>query len=351
MITIRQPLNFSEIGRKENQEDFLYPSAPDKESRVFILCDGMGGHDNGEVASMTVGTTLGNYLDVQKEITEDVFGESLAKAYDALDEIDTFTSKKPGTTLTCLCINPDNCLVAHIGDSRIYHIRPSLFNRTTRRGGILYQSSDHSLVNELLKAGEITEEEARDFPQKNVITRALQPHLPKRYKADTYVFDNIEDGDYFFMCSDGALEQLSNESLCSILADRKKSDQEKLRDIAEICQDKTRDNYSCWLIPIDRVKLSDGQRNLSVIKADAETCEENNSDNEKKPKSLKISIPLPLIPDFKKFSLKRLLLIFAVVLVLIACAYIAWKILFGKDPTGHEDIHILSQIIGSPKAI
>lgn len=270
MIKIRKPLSFTEIGRKDNQEDYLYPAKADEKTRVFIMCDGMGGHDNGEVASRTAADTLGNYLSSCSAIDIPVFETGLAKAYDALDNIDTNSVKKPGTTMTCLCLNDDNYLVAHIGDSRIYHVRPTLFNPKTKRGGILYQSSDHSLVNDLLKAGELTEEEARDFPQKNVITRAMQPHLPKRYKADVYVFDDIMGGDYFFLCCDGVLEQLSNEALCEILAESNLNDQQKLARIKAVCDGKTRDNYTCWLVPIDKVSINCNSGVSQVIKADTE---------------------------------------------------------------------------------
>ena len=268
MIKIRKPLSFAEIGQKDNQEDYLFPSRADEETRVFIMCDGMGGHDNGEVASMTAANALGNYLSLCSAIDIPVFETGLAKAYDALDNIDTNTLKKPGTTMTCLCLNEDNYLVAHIGDSRIYHIRPSLYNTETKRGGILYQSSDHSLVNDLLKAGELTEEEAKDFPQKNVITRAMQPHLAKRYKADVYTFDDIQGGDYFFLCSDGVLEQMSNEALCEILAQDNLSDELKLTRIKSICENKTKDNYTCWLIPIDKTNVKEtNTKNTQTIQA------------------------------------------------------------------------------------
>ena len=268
MITIRQPLSFTEIGQKDNQEDYLFPSRANEETRVFIMCDGMGGHDNGEVASMTAANALGNYLSSCSAIDIPVFEIGLAKAYDALDNIDTNSMKKPGTTMTCLCLNEDNYLVAHIGDSRIYHIRPSLYNSKTKRGGILYQSSDHSLVNDLLKAGELTEDEAKDFPQKNVITRAMQPHLEKRYKADVYTFDDIQGGDYFFLCSDGILEQVSNEVLCEILAQDNLSDELKLARIKSICENKTKDNYTCWLIPIDKTNVKEtNSKNSQIIQA------------------------------------------------------------------------------------
>ncbi|MCH5221153.1 MAG: serine/threonine-protein phosphatase [Muribaculaceae bacterium] len=271
MITIRKPLSFSEIGQKDNQEDYLFPVNATTDSRVFILCDGMGGHDNGEVASKTAAEALGAFLSSRTSIDKEAFETGLAIAYKALDSIDTNTSKRPGTTMTCLCLNDNSYLVAHIGDSRIYHIRPSLYDQKTGRGGIIYQSSDHSLVNDLLKAGELTEEEARNFPQKNIITRAMQPHLSKRYNADMFVFDNIENGDYFFLCSDGVLEQLSNEQLCETLADRLLSDEQKLAKLKSICDDRTRDNYACWLIPINIVDVNSSTSDSSmIIKAEAE---------------------------------------------------------------------------------
>lgn len=337
MIKIRKPLCFTEIGKKDNQEDYLYPAIADTNTRVFIMCDGMGGHDNGEVASMTAGSTLGDYLSSCTEIDLPTFEAGLAKAYDALDSIDTNSSKKPGTTMTCLCLNDDNYLVAHIGDSRIYHIRPSFFNKETKRGGILYQSSDHSLVNDLLKAGELTEEEARDFPQKNIITRAMQPHLPKRYKADVYLFDNIQAGDYFFLCCDGILEQLSNDALCEILADKKLDDSQKLAKIKSICDGNTRDNYTCWLIPIDKVKIKSNSDLSQVIQADVEGETEvmplpvkptKQDEKKDKNKTLSIRIPVPSklnIPKLSPINVKRLIIGIVIVIALVIAGIFAFK--------------------------
>lgn len=267
MIEIRQPLSFSEIGKKENQEDSIFPKDATVKTRVFILCDGMGGHENGEVASETVANTLGNVLSADKNIGKQEFESALSKAYDALDTIKFKTDKKPGTTMTALCLNENSYLVAHIGDSRIYHIRPSRFNLDKSRCGVVYQSSDHSLVNDLLKAGELTEEEAKNFPQKNIITRAMQPLEDRRSKADVYVFNDIEAGDYFFLCCDGILEQLSTDTLCEILALPGVSDAEKLALIKGICDKDTRDNYTCWLVPIDKVQIDAKETENSVIKA------------------------------------------------------------------------------------
>lgn len=254
-ITIKQPLSFSEIGLKDNQEDFLWPlpNAVTVTDRVFLMCDGMGGHDNGELASKTAATALGKYLTSHPSpdgiVTKAMFEQALAYGYDELDKVDNGAVKKMGTTMTCLVLHRGGALVAHIGDSRVYHIRPSLADEHGR-SGIIYQSADHSLVNDLLRSGEITEEEAADFPQKNVITRAMQPHLERRYKADILNIDDVQAGDYFFLCCDGVLEQLTNDTLGEILKNQTLDDNAKINAIKKVCDGKTHDNYTCWLIPV-----------------------------------------------------------------------------------------------------
>ena len=274
-ITIRQPLCFSEIGRKDNQEDCIYPSAEvvSVQNKFFVLCDGMGGHEKGEVASATVCDSLGRYLEEHQPedgvMTPELFKQALEFTYNELDKKDVGGIKKMGTTMTCLYLHRNGYLVAHIGDSRIYHIRPNT--------GIMYQSSDHSLVNDLLRAGELTEEEAVNFPQKNIITRAMQPNLERRHKADVYSFNDIQKGDYFFLCSDGVLEQLTNDKLCEILATSNLSDCQKLNAIKNICDGKTKDNYTCYLIPVDDVVVEneDTQVNNGDIIVGVELNEEN----------------------------------------------------------------------------
>lgn len=261
IIRIKQPQWFSEIGRKENQEDFLWPnpSNADADNRIFLMCDGVGGHEKGEVASETAATAIGQYLSSNNSVTDvvtaDMFNKALAYAYNELDKVDTGAERKMGTTMTCLVLHRGGALVAHIGDSRVYHIRPALAGKN--RSGIIYQTTDHSLVNDLLRIGELTEDEVADFPQKNVITRAMQPHLERPYKADIYNIDDIKAGDYFFLCSDGVLEQLTNDTLGQILADESLDDRGKIEAIKAVCYGKTRDNYTCWLIPIDSVIAED----------------------------------------------------------------------------------------------
>lgn len=258
-IKIRRPLAFSEIGRKDNQEDSTYPLTGNmsESDRLFVLCDGMGGHENGEVASRTVCDAIGYYFEnhMQQEgmTVKDFFLSALNFAYDRLDEEDTGGERKMGTTMTCVYIHSSGVLVAHIGDSRIYQIRPSLYDSKSGRLGIVYQSEDHSLVNDLLKIGEITPEEAENFPRKNVITRAMQPNQERRAKADVFSFDDVKSGDYFFLCSDGILEQMTNSRLAEIISDPSLEETKKISRIKAICDEETKDNYTCILIPVNEV--------------------------------------------------------------------------------------------------
>lgn len=271
MITIRQPLSFSRIGRKSNQEDFIYPTHLSSSDRVFILCDGMGGHERGELAARTVAETMGAELSAASRrgtfIDPTVFCRSLGSAYDALDRLPVDDPKrKPGTTLTCLCLNSESYLAAHIGDSRIYHVRPSLFDPVSSELGIIYRSEDHSLVRQLVRTGQITEEEARTHPRRNVITRAMQPGLETRFNATVLESDDILPGDYFFLCSDGVLEQLTDRRLCEILAEPGLTDAEKLNEILAECDRGTNDNHTCILVPIADVTSAHKSRSASQRK-------------------------------------------------------------------------------------
>lgn len=274
IIKIRQPLTFSEVGCRDNQEDCVYPSSQSvtTDCRFFILCDGMGGHDKGEVASNTVCQALGDYFETHTQtngiVSIEYFNEALAYAYSELDKKDIDSNKKMGTTMTCLYLHHEGYIVAHIGDSRIYHIRPQNVDIGYGRLGIIYQSSDHSLVNNLIKIGELSEEEAFNFPQRNIITRCMQPNQERRCKADVFSFSDIKSGDYFFLCSDGILELLTNKRLCEILSDNNTNDREKLEIIKHECDGKTKDNYTCYLIPIDKVikeETNDSLNNDDII--------------------------------------------------------------------------------------
>lgn len=330
-------MSFSEIGRKDNQEDFLYPypESVRADQRFFILCDGMGGHEHGEVASQTVAEAMGKYLEKTdlSKVTTDDFNAALAYAYDCLDEKDTDEDggKKMGTTMTCVIFYDGGALVAHIGDSRVYHINP--------KTGIRHVTSDHSLVNDLLKSGNLTEEEAKNYPHKNIITRAMQPHQERRAKAEISLITDIEPGDYFFMCCDGVLEQLTNDRLCEILASKEMTHQKKLLTIHEECAGKTKDNYTCWLIPISNVEKD--ETDIIEDEEDVIQAVSDESDDSQAEKELSVSEESEeeekSEPPTKNSWVSRLnkSVIFGIVLLiilLISCC-VVWTWHYGESDT------------------
>lgn len=244
---------------KPHQEDCIYPLPSEMRpgDRTFILCDGMGGHDRGEVASSTVCDVMGHSIlhdghDAEGIFTDDDLKKAVDDALTALDALDNGASRKMGTTMTLLKLHNRGATIAHIGDSRVYHIRPGKDGNDTR---ILFVTTDHSLVNELVKAGEMTPEEARCSRQRNIITRAMQPNLGHRPKADVYHTADIREGDYFYMCSDGMLEQPdmdSGESLRNIFSEMGGSAEKKVRMLISVTEG-NHDNHTALIIRIDKI--------------------------------------------------------------------------------------------------
>lgn len=264
--------NLQELGQRTNQEDSLFPALGKSTSddRLFVLCDGMGGHEKGEVASATVCATLSRVIlsawHPGEVLSDELFLQALSAAYDALDAKDNGEERKMGTTLTFLCLHSSGATVAHIGDSRIYQLRPASKNTSAR---IVFRTQDHSLVNDLVKIGEITEEEAKHHPQKNVITRAMQPCQEHRAKADIAHLTDILPGDYFYMCSDGMLEEASDENILNIITKPNATDEQKLEMLRNVTEE-NKDNHTAHLIHIDKVEgdasIASNEESHSLVK-------------------------------------------------------------------------------------
>jgi len=252
-FSLSQPLFIHELGQRSNQEDSLFPfdGQATVADRLFILCDGMGGHEAGEVASASVCESLGwwfrKHFPSDAVLTTSIFNEALSAAYDDLVARDKGTSeKKMGTTMTFLMFHAGGATIAHIGDSRVYHLRPGVAKP-------LFKTNDHSLVNDLIRLGEITEEEARTSPNRNVITRAMQPEAERRAKADIQLITDVQSGDWFYLCSDGMLERMNDDELVHLITDPTLSPEEKRAELIRRTAE-NRDNHSAWLIQVAEVE-------------------------------------------------------------------------------------------------
>lgn len=253
-ISLYPPISIHELGHRDNQEDALWPLDSSTDNQLFILCDGMGGHEHGEVASQTVSQAFGEWFQnyATHSINKQQLEDALAYAYTQLDRKDGGEFKKMGTTLTLLYIGSEGAMAMHMGDSRIYHIRPDV--------GILYQSRDHSLVFDLYQSGEITYDEMLNFTQKNVITRAMTPGEDNRHRPDMIQITDIQPGDYFYMCSDGMLEQMGNDELIAILSSDASDEEKRQQLIAATANNQ--DNHTAWLIHIKDVIAEKGDKQL-----------------------------------------------------------------------------------------
>lgn len=307
---------------RPHQEDCLYPapgylSAGD---RTFILCDGMGGHDAGEVASATVCGTIGKALAADgRNFTPEDFPAALDAAFNALDAKDTHAEKKMGTTLALLRLYGEGAFIAHIGDSRVYHIRPGKTGKDTE---ILHETSDHSLVNELIKAGELTREEARNSKQKNIITRAMQPNLDSRPKADTYTTSDVRPGDYFYLCSDGMLEQPDMEngiSLKNIFSEDGGGPAEKVKILRKVTE-RNKDNHSAFIVYIDDVLDKDHDAGAPEISEKDKNTEAPAIREKDK------SAEAPALSD-KVRDRNKSVIIFSIAVLIAAIIALVWKLL------------------------
>ncbi|MDR1357646.1 MAG: protein phosphatase 2C domain-containing protein [Tannerellaceae bacterium] len=254
-ITINKPCAVSEKGFRRNNEDFIYPSPEINtgDRRLFLVCDGVGGVEKGEIASSMACDYFSTYF--SSLLKEDPTPEFVQKAVQYTEaHFDTYVSEHPealgmATTLTMLYVGNNGVTLAHIGDSRIYQFR---------NGQIIYQTEDHSLVNSLVKIGQITREEALKHPKKNIILRAIQG-TAVHAEADVALIQDVQPGDYFFMCTDGILENFTDEELAAVFS--KQAEAEVIKDILmESCDGKTRDNFSFYIIPIQNVHDSTGYK-------------------------------------------------------------------------------------------
>ena len=232
-ITIHQK------GKRENNEDFL-KTLPSQ--NIFMVCDGVGGSSKGEVASELACDTFeiffsNNASPLSHEVvnnallfTEEAFENYIAQNPD---------SKGMATTLTFVGFYNNKAICSHCGDSRIYHVRD---------GNILFKTKDHSLVNELVASGYITENEAKTHPKRNQITRAIMGTQNPTF-IDTKVISEIQSNDFFLLCTDGILEGISEEDFLTLFQEGKQVSEIK-QEIETKCLQFSNDNFSAIIIKI-----------------------------------------------------------------------------------------------------
>ena len=202
MLRVGESYADSDTGRQRSaNEDSFFARAP-----VFVVADGMGGAQAGEVASREAARAFepGNERHEAPEAYLKRIAEEANARIHELSQQDSARSGM-GTTLTAVMVDQDELSIAHVGDSRAYRWRDGQLERLTR---------DHSLVEELRRQGRLTESQAAEHPQRSIITRALGPE--PTVVVDTMTFPS-RPGDVLLLCSDGLTTMLSDDRIAEVL--------------------------------------------------------------------------------------------------------------------------------------
>ena len=231
----------SDVGKKRTQnEDSFYASDFIKNTGYIIVADGMGGHNAGEIASKMAVDTIREYFsenadwktvnDIRRILKESI--EQANKKIFEKSQKDEFLFGM-GTTIVLCIIEENNLYIANVGDSRLYHIKKDVINQVTK---------DHSLVQELIDQGEISEEEAENHPNKNVITRAVGTN--EEVEIDFYKFC-ADENDTVVICTDGLSNMVKKEEILNIS-----------NEYGDVCE--------CAKKLVDEANLNGGPDNITV---------------------------------------------------------------------------------------
>ncbi|MBR2744114.1 MAG: Stp1/IreP family PP2C-type Ser/Thr phosphatase [Clostridia bacterium] len=205
----------SDIGKvREMNQDSLFISGPDDEVKLFIVADGMGGYKGGEVASkLAVDSTksyiLNNFASIkkEKEAILDLIRNAIEYAnmviYEKSKEIEDYSGM--GTTIDICIILSGRVYIGHVGDSRVYRLRKQFLRKLT---------VDHNYVEQLVKQGNITKEEAYNHPKKNMLTKALG--CTAFVEPDVMV-KGFQKDDILLMCTDGLTNMVKEDGIFEII--------------------------------------------------------------------------------------------------------------------------------------
>jgi len=183
--------------RPQNQDVFKILFDEERNVAVLVVCDGMGGANAGNVASMVAAEAfmhhMGKYIedigdDIAQKMADAVMAANRAVYEKSVNE-DEYAGM--GTTLVAAVSTTDGEVIVNVGDSRVYHVTPSSITQIT---------DDHSVVEDMIRRGDLTRAEAKAHPNKNLITRALGT---RSNEAPDVFFLNLDSGDFILLCSDG----------------------------------------------------------------------------------------------------------------------------------------------------
>lgn len=215
----------TDVGMKRTHNEDYFSLIEDEQ--LFLVADGMGGHASGEVASKMAAETIGEFYQRTREDEDATWPYKMDRSLSYIENrlvcgiklanLRIFETsnrdlryKGMGTTIVSTLISGDKIYVGHVGDSRVYRVR---------EGGIQQLTRDHSLLEDYKEAKpDMTEEEERNFPHKNVITRALGMRETVQVDIRSH---QIKSGDVYILCSDGLSGMVVDDQICQIASNAK----------------------------------------------------------------------------------------------------------------------------------
>jgi protein phosphatase len=236
MITIKSEAFISEIGKREINEDSLKFQS----GKFYLVCDGLGGNGNGEIASQLVAESVKKSLLKSKSILEAV--------QEAEKVLSSYKKKHPSTeymatTLALAQFIENNVLIIWAGDTRVYQFRD---------GKIIYKTKDHTLVNEAVNDGVLTAVEALFHPDANELTKSIKG-AQNPVKLDQILIQDIIENDYFMLCTDGVIDSFIDTDLETLFSESK-STKEIIDELDKSCQIFSNDNYTAIVFQVNFFK-------------------------------------------------------------------------------------------------
>jgi serine/threonine protein phosphatase PrpC len=322
MIKIINQGYISELGKRANNEDncaFIKGS-------TYVVCDGVGGSEKGEIASDIV----------SKYFVESYDSNPLADANvilkNAEAKLSNYIANNPdamgmATTLTFSQVRDNGIYVAWVGDSRIYQFR---------KGQIIFRSTDHSWVNDALKAGIITEEEAVNHPKSNIITKAVQGNH-KSTSADTRLLTDIQKGDLFFQCSDGILETWNDDDLQALFLAI--NDPDKILEKLKMeCEQYSKDNFTAIVYRIEEASIVRNTNSTDNYVNAIPVINNNGSAKSNSNYKEHIAEPKPTLKGLLNLKILGVrLVLWVVILISLIIAFNIKNLIPSKEDKGKED--------------
>ena len=230
----------TDIGRIRpiNEDSYYLPSG---DERFCAVADGMGGHNAGEVASALAIKTFAECMRTAESMDSLAIRRAVRQANEAVfTEACRDTGKYGmGTTFTGLCLEGDTAYIAHVGDSRAYRIR---------EGGIFRVTTDHSLVEEMVRQGLITPAEAKVHPKRNYITRALGTG----WAVEIDIFPlRVWTEDVFLLCTDGLTNYVEDDEILAITASEGTWEDKLGRLVARALEEGGSDNITAMYVTFE----------------------------------------------------------------------------------------------------